>query len=104
MSIKINSNRCVGCGRCIEVCPGNLIKRNIEGKAFMKHEKDCWGCTACIKECVVDAIDFFLGVDIGGTGSTLSIQSEGDLNIWKVKDIQGNIQEIVINKKDANKY
>lgn len=30
MSIKINSNRCVGCGRCIEVCPGNLIKRNIE--------------------------------------------------------------------------
>lgn len=27
MSIRITQNNCVGCGRCIEACPGNLIKK-----------------------------------------------------------------------------
>ena len=28
MSIRITQNNCVGCGRCIEACPGNLIKKD----------------------------------------------------------------------------
>ena len=103
MSIRIKQDKCVGCGLCIEACPGNLIKLN-EGKAWIKHEKDCWGCTSCLKECHKDAITFFLGADIGGKGSTLSVQQQGDINLWKVEDIYGNVQTISVNKKDANKY
>ena len=33
MSIHINKLKCVGCGQCIEACPGNLIKKDTDGKA-----------------------------------------------------------------------
>jgi len=104
MSIWINDKKCVGCGLCIEACPGNLIKKNEKGKAFIKHERDCWGCTSCIKECKINAIDFFLGADVGGAGSVLSVSSKGDINTWTITKADGSVEEIVINKKDANKY
>ena len=25
-------NKCVGCGRCLSVCPGNLLKKGEDGK------------------------------------------------------------------------
>ena len=69
MSIRITQNNCVGCGRCIEACPGNLIKKDAQGKAVIKHISDCWGCTSCLKECKTGAISFYLGADMGGAGS-----------------------------------
>ncbi|MBP5324363.1 MAG: 4Fe-4S binding protein, partial [Pseudobutyrivibrio sp.] len=45
MSIKINQDKCIGCRKCIEACPGNLIKLDNK-KAFIKRERDCWGCTS----------------------------------------------------------
>ena len=36
MSIRIDANSCFACGACREVCPGNLIKRGADGKAFIK--------------------------------------------------------------------
>jgi adenylylsulfate reductase subunit B len=94
----------VGCGRCIESCPGNLIKKDSNGKAVIKHIRDCWGCTSCLKECMADAIVFYLGADVGGKGSTMTVKNSGDISTWKVVDLSGNVQTIEVNKKDANKY
>ena len=88
MSIRIQKSKCVGCGRCIEACPGNLIKKDKEGKAFIRQVRDCWGCTSCIKECSRDAIRFFLGAD----------------STWTVEKPDGTKITIQVNKKDANKY
>ena len=33
MSIAINQSKCVGCGRCSQVCPGTLIGMGSDGKA-----------------------------------------------------------------------
>ena len=85
------------------MCPGNLIKLR-EGKAFIKREKDCWGCTSCLKECSTGAIEFFLGADIGGKGSTLSTKTQGDLRQWIVTDPKGGQKIITINTKESNKY
>ncbi|MCB2294007.1 4Fe-4S dicluster domain-containing protein, partial [Clostridium algoriphilum] len=53
MSIKIDPQKCVGCGKCLQTCPGNLIFKKDDSKAFIKYPEECWGCTACLKECPV---------------------------------------------------
>ena len=55
MSIAIEKHKCVGCGLCTEVCPGNLLQM-CNGKAAIRDVRDCWGCTACVKECPQKAI------------------------------------------------
>ena len=104
MSIAINQSRCVGCGRCSQVCPGTLIGMDSDGKACMLYPKDCWGCASCIKECPFEAISYYLGADIGGMGSQMTVHTEGDLLHWRIKKTDGTIETIVVNKKDSNKY
>ena len=103
MSIKINQEKCVGCKRCVEVCPGNLIKVNA-GKADIKRERDCWGCTSCLKECKTQAIEFFLGADIGGKGTILRFKEEGPIKHWIFTKDDGAITSIEINSLESNKY
>lgn len=104
MSIRIQKDKCIGCGRCMEACPGNLIKPDETGRASIRHVRDCWGCTSCIKECPAGAILFFLGADIGGRGSTLSVKECGGISVWRVTAPDGTVQTIEVNKNDANKY
>lgn len=104
MSIRIDASACVGCGKCIEVCPGNLIHADRDGRAYIRRERDCWGCTSCLKECGTGAVQFFLGADIGGRGSLLAVKTRGDLRIWTVKAPDGQEQQIVVNRKDSNQY
>lgn len=103
MSIKIDETKCVGCRQCVEVCPGNLIKVT-KKKASIKHIEDCWGCTSCIKTCPVNAICFFLGADIGGKGSTMTVTEKEEYSIWTIHKYDDTVETIRINKKDSNKY
>lgn len=103
MSIRIDKEKCIGCGRCAEMCPGTLI--NLENKkAVMKYPKDCWGCASCLKECPVGAVEFFLGADIGGTGSVMNVTPDGDILRWKIKSKDGTATIIDLDRKDSNKY
>lgn len=171
MSVRIREDRCIGCGRCTEVCPGNLIRMlertdaPVSGKlksgnasmpeelqsedgttsvvsrsksgsaseilsledrsaygtvtskstsrngiklsrkiAHMKHPEDCWGCTSCIKECPAGAIEFFLGADIGGRGTILSVKKTQAGWDWSFRHPDGTEETIAINAKAANKY
>lgn len=104
MSIFIKQENCIGCKRCVEVCPGNLIKTGADGKAFIRQPKDCWGCTSCIKECPKEAIAFFLGADIGGMGSRMTTHVERDCRYWNIVMADGREKVIEVNQKDANKY
>lgn len=104
MSIRIRKDKCVGCGRCTEACPGNLIRKGPDGKAEIRRIRDCWGCTSCVKECPVNAILFYLGPDIGGKGSVLTVSDQGSVSTWRIEDLDGNVKTIQVNKKDSNKY
>ena len=104
MSIRITQNNCVGCGRCIEACPGNLIKKDAQGKAVIKHISDCWGCTSCLKECKTGAISFYLGADMGGPLVLVSEPLKSPAPTICVTSPDGSVQVIEVNKKDANKY
>lgn len=74
-------------------------------KAEIKYPKDCWGCTACIKECPLNAIRFYLEEDIGGKGSYLYVShKEKEILNWHIADKDGKELLITINRKDSNKY
>ncbi|MCR4944886.1 MAG: ferredoxin family protein [Clostridium sp.] len=103
MSIKIDKNLCVGCRKCTEVCPGNLIKIGDDKKAYIKYPDDCWGCSSCIKECKLNAVKFYLGADMGGRGSTLSVKQDGDIAYWIIEK-NSNKKIIKVNKRNANAY
>ena len=85
MSIAIDSMKCRACGKCLDVCPGSLIVRGEDKKAVIRYPKDCWGCASCIKECPFEAISYYLGADIGGMGSQMTVHTEGDLLHWRIK-------------------
>lgn len=104
MSIAINQDICKSCGSCEKVCPGSLIKLGTDGKAYIKYPRDCWGCSSCIKECRFGAIALYLGADIGGRGSLMTVRSGEDELLWKITKPDGTTQQIRIDKKESNKY
>lgn len=104
MSITIDKTTCTGCGKCREVCPGSLLYKTEEGKTCIRYPKDCWGCTSCIKECHVNAIKYYLGVDMGGKGSFLYTKQEGSLLHWIIVGPDGGERIITIDKSQANAY
>ncbi|WP_446899082.1 4Fe-4S dicluster domain-containing protein [Clostridium sp. LBM24168] len=104
MSIKIDKDRCIGCFKCIYICPGSLIYSDVDEKAYIKYEKNCWGCTACIKECQMGAIKYYLGADIGGNGSCLYTSQNGNELEWHIINRDNHETIIVTNRKESNKY
>ena len=104
MSIRIDREQCVACGHCREICPGNLIQRDENGKAFLKYPEECWGCASCLKECAHGAIAYFLGADIGGLGSLMRTKRDGDFTHWIITYPAGETVTITVNRRNANKY
>ena len=104
MSIVINKSKCVGCGQCSIVCPGSLIKMGEDRKAYIKYPKDCWGCSSCLKECKFEAIALYLGADMGGMGSKMSVASREQYLDWKIEKRDGTVETIVIDRKQSNQY
>ena len=103
MSIRIDQERCIGCMRCAEVCPGNLIWKKGE-KALIRIPEDCWGCTSCMKACPTGAIRFFLGADIGGMGSCMTYRKKDHISEWTITSKSGETRTIRVDDMSSNQY
>ena len=62
---KVDYEKCIGCGKCLEVCPGNMVGGNVlrldNGIAVMVDQgkfgwKGCWKCQHCLAVCPEGAI------------------------------------------------
>ena len=53
MAIQIDTDTCIGCGCCGEVCPAGALE--LEEKAVV-FEDYCTGCGTCIEMCPVGAL------------------------------------------------
>ena len=61
VSLSFVSEKCIGCGRCIEVCPHGVF--DIDGsKAFVIDKDSCIECGACSMNCPANAIEVNAGV------------------------------------------
>lgn len=51
----INSALCVACGKCVEICPLDVIKLKNDSIVVM-YPDECWHCRACVMDCPKGAI------------------------------------------------
>ena len=60
-TLELQPEACVGCGRCLEVCPHQVFA--IDGKKARLADRDaCMECGACAKNCPASAIAVDAGV------------------------------------------
>jgi NAD-dependent dihydropyrimidine dehydrogenase PreA subunit len=56
---EIDSEKCVGCGKCVDLCPMDVFSGTpgfgkIKGeKAVVSHPEFCWHCNCCVDVCPV---------------------------------------------------
>jgi len=60
-TLDLNTETCIGCGRCVEVCPHRVLSLS-DGKARIEYKDLCMECGACSRNCPVDAITVSAGV------------------------------------------
>ncbi len=60
-SLGLETERCVGCGRCVEVCPHAVFAVD-GGKARIAERGRCMECGACARNCPVGVISVTAGV------------------------------------------
>ncbi len=60
-TLKYTSEKCAGCGRCVEVCPRGVFEMR-EKRAAITDRDLCMECGACAKNCEFGAIAVNAGV------------------------------------------
>jgi len=52
---EVDSEKCVGCGECVDICPVDVYEIQNE-KSVPVNAEECLGCESCIEVCGQDAI------------------------------------------------
>lgn len=61
---KVDTEKCIRCGRCVNVCAGMVLKQDENGYPYMKEFerfgwRGCWRCQHCLAVCPESAISIF---------------------------------------------
>ena len=60
-TLNLDADKCIGCGRCMEVCPHGVFAI-ADRKARIIDRDLCMECSACQMNCPVEAISVGKGV------------------------------------------
>ncbi|MBN2212007.1 MAG: 4Fe-4S binding protein [Sedimentisphaerales bacterium] len=55
MAVKVDLDKCNGCGSCVEACPADAL--SLDGDKVCINEDNCIDCGVCIDECPVNALN-----------------------------------------------
>jgi len=61
VTLKLEEEKCVGCGMCVNVCPHGVFLIDME-KAHIVDLDSCMECGACVNNCLLAAIEVKTGV------------------------------------------
>lgn len=77
VTLELDAEKCVGCGRCMEVCPHAVFLVD-QRKAQILDRDACMECGACARNCPVAALQVQSGVGCatGLLSAALGIKSE----------------------------
>ena len=56
VEVKVNKDKCDGCGTCVDVCPVEVFEI-VEEKSTVKNPNECLACRACEVQCPNSAIE-----------------------------------------------
>lgn len=54
--IHFDSEKCIGCKKCIDYCPRDVLRLGEDCLPFMKYKNDCWYCDVCSYICPTNAV------------------------------------------------
>ena len=60
-TLKLDQEKCVGCGICLVVCPHEVLSMN-NGHAMIQNRDRCMECGACSRNCPSEAVTVQVGV------------------------------------------
>ena len=53
--IIVETEKCIGCGECVDICPMEVYELQDE-KSVPVNAEECVGCESCIEVCEQEAI------------------------------------------------
>ena len=91
MPTFVYSSKCDGCGKCVDICPSDImhLTNNIFNgrKAYNIEPNYCWECYSCVKECPQHAIDMRGYADFSPLDHKLTVlrdKARREIH-WKIK-------------------
>jgi len=79
-TLALDQDACIGCGRCLEVCPHQVFSLH-EGRTSIVDHDACMECGACSKNCPASALRVDSGVGC----------ASGMINEWLREKKIGNL-------------
>jgi NAD-dependent dihydropyrimidine dehydrogenase PreA subunit len=61
VTLKLEQEKCVGCGVCLSVCPHAVLSLT-NGKIEIANRDACMECGACARNCPTEALNVHSGV------------------------------------------
>lgn len=58
--VKVDQEKCTGCGTCIDICPVEVFELKEESgnkKSIPVNQDECLVCMACVTQCPEEAIE-----------------------------------------------
>ena len=96
-NFAVDIKKCVGCGKCVKVCPGGILFLNQTKKAEISDFKEfgwngCWKCEHCLAVCPAGAI------------SILGHKPENSLSLPDYELAAPTMDSLISNRHSCRRY